>query len=93
MIWLIKKISNFLIGIILVLIVIRFILKSLGADTQVAFVSFIYEITQPLLTPFTIVFPAPSVVGGYALEFSALFALFVYAFIGYLIQEILEIIK
>lgn len=89
---LLKDLAQLVIGLVEVILVTRFILKLFGANPQATFVSWIYEMTQPLLTPFLMAFPTPSVQGGYTLEFTTLFALFVYAFIGYLIQEILDIL-
>jgi hypothetical protein len=52
-------------------------------------VAWVYETTQPLIQPFSRAFPTPAVGGGFVLEFTTLFAIFAYAFIGYLIEELL----
>jgi uncharacterized protein YggT (Ycf19 family) len=89
---LLRDLAAFVIGLIEILLVFRFVLRLLSADSSSSFVSWIYETTQPLLTPFLFAFPTPSVRGGFALEFTTLFAIFAYAFIGYVLQEILGVI-
>jgi uncharacterized protein YggT (Ycf19 family) len=89
---LLSDLATFVIGLVEVLLVFRFILKLFAANPLSPFVAWIYNMTEPLLTPFLFAFPTPSVQGGYTLEFTTLFALFVYAFVGYLIQELLAII-
>ena len=89
---LLRDLITFVIGLVELLLVFRFMLKLFAANPQASFVSWIYEMTEPLLAPFLLAFPTPSVQGGYTLEFTTLFALFVYAFVGYLLQELLLII-
>lgn len=86
-----RELATFVFGLIELLLVFRFILKLFGASSQAAFVAWIYETTQPLLTPFLLAFPTPQISGRFVLEFTTLFALFAYAFLGYVIQEILEL--
>lgn len=86
--------SGILVSFVEGVIVLRIILKLMGASTVAPFVRWVYETSKPLLYPFEGMFPS-SQVGGipFTIEFSALFALFVYVFIGYLVQEILEFIQ
>ncbi len=87
-----KDLANFVFGLIAILLIFRFLLKLLAANPQASFVAWIYETTRPLLNPFVLAFPTPKVTGGFTLEFTTLFAIFTYAFIGYLIQELLVLI-
>lgn len=89
---LLKELANFIVGLIEVLLVFRFLLKFLSANPQSTIVSWVYDTTQPLLQPFLFAFPTPSIQGGFTLEFTTLFAMFAYAFVGYVIQEVLDII-
>lgn len=86
---LLTELANFVFGLIDVLLIFRFVLKLLAANPEAAFVSWIYETTRPLLNPFILAFPTPQVGGGFTLEFTTLFAIFVYTFIGYLVKELL----
>jgi hypothetical protein len=83
---------TFVIGLVEILLVFRFILKLLAANPNAGFVQWIYENSYPLLRPFLFAFPTPSVRGGFTLEFTTLFAIFAYAFIGYILQELLELL-
>lgn len=87
-----KDLAAFVIALVEILLIFRFVLRLLAANPSAGFVSWVYETTRPLLTPFLFAFPTPSISGGFALEFTTLFAIFAYAFIGYVLQEILEII-
>lgn len=90
---LLNDLASFVIGLVEILLVFRFVLKLLGASPAAPFVAWVYDMSQPLLQPFLFAFPAPSVRGGFVLEFTTLFAIFAYAFLGYLIQEVLELIS
>src|SRR5438552_2193133 len=43
---------GFIVGVVDILIAARFLGKLLGASTQSAFVSFIYQVSSPLVAPF-----------------------------------------
>ena len=85
-----QSFSVFVFSLVGVLLVFRFVLKFLGASSVSPFVEFIYQNTQPLLAPFLFAFPTPSISGRFVIEFTTLFAIFVYAFIGYAIEEALD---
>lgn len=88
-----SDLATFIFGLVEILLLFRFVLKLFAANPAAPFVAWIYENTQPLLQPFLFAFPTPSVQGGYTIEFTTLFALFVYAFASYLIQEFLFILN
>ena len=87
-----KELASFVFGLIDVLLIFRFLLKLMAANPESPFVSWIYETTTPLLNPFVLAFPTPKVTGNFVLEFTTLFAIFTYTFIGYLVQELLAVI-
>ena len=87
---LIAILINLITGLIEGLLGLRIILKLFGASMSAPFVRWVYETTQPLLTPFIGMFPSPKLLEVFIIEFSALFALMVYIFIGYLATELLE---
>ncbi len=78
---------NLVINLVEGLLLLRVSLKLLGARTTAPFVTWVYQTTEPLIAPFAGMFPAPQLTGGFVIEFSALFALLAYAFVGYLIAE------
>ena len=83
---LISSITN----LIEALLGLRIILKLFGASQSALFVRWVYETTQPLLSPFMGMFPASRLTGGFVIEFSSLFALMISAFIGYVAIEFVE---
>lgn len=87
---LIESLINFVLSVIEGFLGLRILLKLFGASTTAPFVTWMYETTQPLLYPFQGMFPSPKLPEGFIIEFSALFALIAYAFMGYIATEALE---
>lgn len=79
---------NFLFGLIEGLLGLRVILKLFGANVAAPFVNWVYGVTAPLLAPFKGAFPAPALERGFVIEFTALFAMLVYALVAYLLLEL-----
>lgn len=88
----IDELLNFVVGLVIAVLSLRFILKLFGANPQAGFVSWTYETTAPLLQPFIAAFPTPSIKGGFTLEFTTLFAILVYAVAGFLLQELITVV-
>ena len=78
-------------GLIEGLILIRFILKALGANPSASFAEFIYGITAPLVAPFYGLFGNPSAQGS-VLELHSIVALIVYALLAWLIAKLVWIV-
>ena len=73
------------------IISLRIVLKMMGASQAAPFVRWVYETSQPLLYPFEGMFPSPNVNGlPFTIEISAIFAIFAYMFVGYLLQEVID---
>lgn len=75
--------------IIQTLLGLRIILQLFGASATAPFVQWIYQTTQPLVSPFIGMFPSPEIESGFVIEFSAIFALLAYAILAYLLEELL----
>ena len=69
---------------------LRFILRLFNANSAADFVRWMYENTQPLLEPFENIFTSVRLEGGFTIEFSTLFAILVYALIGFLILSLIN---
>jgi uncharacterized membrane protein len=69
-------------GIVEALIVIRFVLRLLGANAEAGFASFIYRISTPLVAPFGGLFGTPQL-NGMVLELEALVAIIVYGLVAW----------
>ncbi|MBV9172079.1 MAG: YggT family protein [Chloroflexi bacterium] len=78
-------------GLIEALILIRFVLKALGANPSAGFAQFIYAITAPLVAPFINLFGNPQTQGS-VLELNSIIALVVYALVAYLLAKLAWII-
>lgn len=72
------------------LLALRIVLKFFDANPLTPFVSWVYQTSRPLLTPFEGIFPSATTRGGFVLEVSALFALLAYAFLGYIIHDAMQ---
>jgi hypothetical protein len=69
---------------------LRLLLKLFGASTDAPFVRWLYETTDPLIAPFSGMFPSPQLTSGLNIEFTSLFAMVFYIFVGYVITEVLH---
>ena len=77
-----------LFGLIEGLILIRFVLKALGANPSAGFAEFIYGITYPLVAPFVGLFGSPQAAQGSILELHSIVALIVYALLAWLLAKL-----
>lgn len=76
------------------LLIARFIVLALGASDILPIIiaennKLIY-LSNLLIFPFVPIFPGASVKGGQTLEFVTLFAIFAYAFLGFVILQMLD---
>ena len=69
-------------GIVETLLVLRFILKLLGANPEAGFASFIYRVSTPLVAPFAGLFGSPQL-NGMVLELEVLVAIVVYGLVAW----------
>ena len=74
-------------GIIEALLVIRVVLRALGANPTAGFAQFVYGVTAPLLAPFVGLFGSPQA-GGSVLEIHSIVALVVYALGAWLLARL-----
>ena len=86
-----NQIIWYILGLIEVLLIFRFVLKTLGANPFIGFTSLIYAITGPLSSPFNGIFAA-SVTGSSTLEWSTIIAGIVYVCIAWGIVYLLDLL-
>jgi uncharacterized protein YggT (Ycf19 family) len=84
-----QTLINFITTVVEGLLALRIALKLFGASTVAPFTQWVYDTTKPLLAPFEGMFPTTRLEGPFVLEFSALFALIAYSFLGYIILQAL----
>ena len=75
-----------LFGVLEVLIALRIGLKLIGANPDSPIVAMIYGFTSLFLFPFTGLIGSPTV-GGMELEISSMFAILIYALIGWAVER------
>lgn len=82
----------YLVGLIEVLLLFRFLMKLFGANAVAGFTNFMYTITSPLTAPFTSVFGTGKLEGS-IFEWTTLLAMLVYFLIGWGITKLFLIGK
>ncbi len=82
---------GFIVGVADVLIAGRFLGKLLGASSQSAFVSFVYQVSSPLVAPFKGIF-ANAGSSTNTFETASLVAIAVYAVIGWGLVMLIRIV-
>ncbi|MEX2006691.1 MAG: hypothetical protein WD877_00735 [Candidatus Saccharimonadales bacterium] len=86
------RIIWFIAGIILILLALRFLLSLLGANRENAFADFIYDASQPFVSPFFGLFNYNVVDYGVSrLEFYTLFAMLMYAVIAWGLSSLINL--
>jgi uncharacterized protein YggT (Ycf19 family) len=78
-------------GVVEAFLILRVLLKALGANPAAGFVQFIYNTSAPLIVPFRGIFPTIVAARG-LFEFSSLVAIVVYALIAWGLVWLLAIL-
>lgn len=79
---------NTVFNIAIAILGLRFVLRLFGANPDALFVRWVYDTSQPLLHPFAGMFPSAAE-GRFVFDFNTLFAIAIYALIGYIISELI----
>ena len=82
----------FVVGVINILLAIRFALLLLGANQSAGFVDFIYGITGIFVAPFIGIFGEPTY-GRFMFEWSSLLAIVVYSLVAWGIVKLLTLTR
>lgn len=88
----VRRVLYYLLDIIELLIVTRFLLKIFGANPASGFVSFMYSLTEPLIAPFRNIFTAVATGPG-VFEWASLIAIIAYATLTYLLIRLIRLIR
>ena len=87
---LVTQIVGAILGILEILLGLRFLLKLIAANANSGFAVFIYGITKPLVAPFTALVGTPTS-GGTILEVTTLIAMAVYALFFWVVIRVVRI--
>lgn len=78
-------------GLLSLLVGLRFVLKLLGA-AQNSFVSFIYQLTEPLVAPFRGIFGQPATVGAARFEVESLVSIIVIGIVTFALAGLIQLL-
>lgn len=87
---LVTQILGAILGILEILLGLRFLLKLIAANAQSGFAAFIYAVTKPFLAPFTALVGTPTS-GEHILEWTTLIAMAVYALLFWVVIGVVRI--
>lgn len=83
---------NITFGIITFLLGLRIVLRLFGANPVTPIVSWVYGVSESLLTPFRAIFPSAEIIPGSVFDIPAFVALLAYGTIFYLVIAVLNMI-
>lgn len=86
-----ERIVGLITGLVLSLLALRFVLLLFGANRANPFASFVYNVTYPLVAPFYGLFGLTVQYGVARVELETVFAVIVYALLGYGIMRLLSL--
>lgn len=85
-----QRIVWFIVGLINIIIALRFVFLLLGANQGVSFTDFIYSLSAPFVAPFIGIFGQPTY-GQSVFEVCSLLAIVIYTLIGWGIVKLITI--
>jgi YggT family protein len=88
----VARVVNTVVGIVELILLVRFVLELLGANAASTFVAWVYSASDALLGPFAGAFPGVYLTPNMVLDVVAIVAMVVYALVGWLIIELLAFV-
>lgn len=86
------QVIYFILGVLEILLAVRFVFRLLGASTANGFANFIYNITGPFVGPFNGIFNDQTLSNVGVFEISTLLAMVIYALIAYGIVKLMYLL-
>jgi hypothetical protein len=87
-----SSLVSFFIGIAELILGLRIFFRLVDANQTAAFVSWIYETSDSLMTPFRGIFPPATLEGGIVLDVSAIFTAIMYLVFGAVLMGLLAML-
>ncbi len=87
--YIIVRMVDVFVGLVMVVLGFRVLFRLFDANPNAGFVSWIYDTSDVLMAPFRGIFPPATIEPGNVLDVSAIFAIIVYAVLGYLLTSFL----
>lgn len=85
------SIINFVFGLVILGLSVRFLFRLFDANSEDSLVKFIYNSTSPLLDPFRGIFPPDAIEPGSVLEYSTLMAILFYMIFVWFLAELIYV--
>lgn len=82
--------TYFVLSVVEALLGLRVVLRLFNANSGNSFVSWVYDVSRPILEPFFNIFPHVRLEDGFVLELSTLFAMLVYGLAAYAIMALID---
>lgn len=86
----VEDLVNFFVGLAEVVLLLRVVFRLFAANQAAAFVNWIYDTSDFLLAPFRGIFPVETISPGHVLDLPAIFAMVMYALVGFLIISLVN---
>jgi uncharacterized protein YggT (Ycf19 family) len=87
----VEAVVNFFVAVAVGLLALRVVLRFFNGNPDASFVNWVYTSTNTLLEPFRGIFTSSGAVDrGWVIDYTALFAMAVYALAGYLVLSVAE---
>lgn len=87
--YIITRMVDFFVGLIVLILGLRVLFRLFDANPNAGFVEWIYDTSDVIIAPFRGIFPPATIEPGNVLDVSALFAILVYAVLGFLLTSFL----
>ena len=87
----IERLINFIVGILLAILAVRFVLSLLGAKQDNVFESLVYTVSYPFVAPFFGLFGYTMKYGVARFELETIVAMIVYALVGFGIAKLVTL--
>lgn len=87
-----QRVVWFIVGLVNVIVALRFVFLLLGANKGAGFTDFIYSVSAPFVAPFVGIFGEP-VYGESVFEVSSLLAIVIYILIGWGIAKLITLAR
>lgn len=90
-----NRVSNiiyFVVGMLSILLLMRFVFRLIGSDPTNGLVNFIYNFSAPFVAPFTGIAGDPAVTRGSVFEFTTLIAIALYVLLAWGIVSLLNVL-
>lgn len=86
------RLVNLFVGLAEGILAIRILFRLFNANPTASFVEWIYNTSDTLMAPFRGIFPPQEIVNGHVLDVSALFAMLMYALLGFLLVALMGLV-